>query len=291
MSVQVALDIFSGRPNPTVTLEGREAASLLERAQPTVRIELDESPTPPPTLGYRGILIDQDETADLPRLSRIRDNRLFGAGLAHHARDESLEEFLISDEGPFAQTETGIEVLSDLSELRDKALTTDWSDWSWLDDIIIPPWPAPCKCGPIYEPSWWNVPSRQPYNNCYNYATNYRTDTFAQPGRANGAMYSSLTCRSVQPAAVADKLIESPDADNRCPEEGHLVALVVWPGGDYHWYRKGEDGWWTHKPGSTAVTNLDNSGKKIVDPRTADRGPYTEFCTFMVVMHGHIKIG
>jgi len=36
--------------------------------------------------------------------------------------------------------------------------------------------------------------------------------------------------------------------------------------------------------------NVDNSGHLIPDPRTADRGPYTNFCTFMVVKHGHIKI-
>jgi len=36
--------------------------------------------------------------------------------------------------------------------------------------------------------------------------------------------------------------------------------------------------------------NLDNSGHLIPDPRTADRGPYTNFCTFVVVKHGHIKI-
>ena len=31
-------------------------------------------------------------------------------------------------------------------------------------------------------------------------------------------------------------------------------------------------------------------GNYISDPRNANRGPYTDFCTFMVVMHGHIKI-
>ena len=44
------------------------------------------------------------------------------------------------------------------------------------------------------------------------------------------------------------------------------------------------------KPGSTPVTNVDSSGNYIFDPRNANRGPYTDFCTFMVVMHGHIKI-
>jgi hypothetical protein len=94
----------------------------------------------------------------------------------------------------------------------------------------------------------------------------------------------------VRPAAIADGLIDSPAANNKCPGEGHLVALVIAPGSDFHWYRKGRNGYWTHKPGSTPVTNVDNSGAAISDPRTADRGFYTVFCTFMVVMHGHIKI-
>jgi hypothetical protein len=103
-------------------------------------------------------------------------------------------------------------------------------------------------------------------------------------------MYTQLTCASVRPAAVADGLIARPSANNRCPGEGHLVALVIAPGIDFHWYRKGRNGYWSHKPGSTPVINLDNSNHLIPDPRTADRGMYTQFCTFMVVMHGHIKI-
>ncbi len=57
-----------------------------------------------------------------------------------------------------------------------------------------------------------------------------------------------------------------------------------------NWYRKGRNGLWTHKPGGTQATNLDNSMNLITDPRTADRGGYTDFCTFMIVVHGHVKI-
>jgi hypothetical protein len=94
----------------------------------------------------------------------------------------------------------------------------------------------------------------------------------------------------VRPAAVADGLIAKPTARNRCPDEGHLVALVVAPGSDFHWYRKGRNGYWSHKPGNTPVINVDNSANLIADPRTADRAMYTQFCTFMVVMDGHVKI-
>ena len=74
------------------------------------------------------------------------------------------------------------------------------------------------------------------------------------------AQCTQLTCASVKPAAVKDELIDSPTADNKCPKEGHLVALVIAPGWDFHWYRKGRNKYWSHKPGSTAVTNIDNSG-------------------------------
>ena len=112
----------------------------------------------------------------------------------------------------------------------------------------------------------------------------------SQPGAAAGAMYTSLTCASVGPAAIADGVIARPTANNHCPKEGHLVALVIAPGIDFHWYRKGRNGYWSHKPGSTPVVHVDNGNHLIADPRTANRGMYTQFCMFMVVMHGHVKI-
>ena len=40
-----------------------------------------------------------------------------------------------------------------------------------------------CKCAPLYEPNWWNDNGQKQWNNnCYNYACDYRSDTFAQPG-------------------------------------------------------------------------------------------------------------
>jgi hypothetical protein len=93
----------------------------------------------------------------------------------------------------------------------------------------------------------------------------------------------------VHPAALRDDLEDAARANNKCPKEGHLVALVIAPQIDFHWYRKGRNGLWTHKPGGTPV-HLDNSGHTISDPRSANRGMYTDFCSFLVVHHGHIKI-
>ena len=289
MAVRIEIDIFSGRPNPVIELKGSEARQALERLRPVRRLERGEPGLPQlPTLGYRGLIVEQTEgkARGLPRSFRFAHGDLFGPRLLHRAEDEDFEEFVLRRAG-LAKLRPGKQ-MPDAVRAEIRRFRATRQNWP----LRKLPWPtkARCACAPLYEPDWWNVPDRQPFNNCYNYATNYRTDTFVQPGQAAGAMYTALTCASVRPAAVADELISSPRANNKCPKEGHLVALVIWPDVDFHWYRKGRNGYWSHKPGGTAVTNLDNSNVTIPDPRTADRGGYTHFCTFMVVMHGHIKI-
>lgn len=291
MALRITIDIFSGRPNPILELSGKQAREALERLHPAERLTRSEAAAPlESTLGYRGLLVEQVGTLarGLPRVFRVFDGRLFGTKLAHRASDGAFEEFIAGRTGRLKVAKGFEEYLRDemARSRRDHAHRHHHKHHHHHHKHH-------CHCAPLYEPLWWNDGwggQKQPNNNCYNYATNYRTDTFAQPGRAAGAMYTSLSCASVRPAAVADDLIATPAANNRCPKEGHLVALVIAPGYDFHWYRKGRNGYWSHKPGSTPVVDVDGSGNLIPDPRTANRGPYTVFCTFMVVMHGHIKI-
>lgn len=291
MTLRITIDIFSGRPNPVIELSGDEAKEALSRLQPSRELEKGEPLLPAePTLGYRGLIIEQiDERVEtLPEVFRLANGDLFGLGLAHKAQDENFEDFVFGSTGLITRLDLGQDLPDIIRAEKDR-----FREIRAKYKVKPEKWPKRrvCECGPRYEPAWWNDGGQKQWNNnCYNYATNYRTDTFAQPGRAAGAQYTLFTCANVTPAAAADDLIDSPGADNECPEEGHLVALVIWPAGDFHWYRKGRNGRWTHKPGSTPATNLDNSGVLIPDPRTADRGPYTDFCTFMVVRHGHIKI-
>lgn len=289
MALRITIEMFSGRENPVVELAGKEADDAVARLKPAASVTRDQAATAAaPLLGYRGLRVEQigARSRSLPRSFNVVEGAVFGEGVANRASDESFDQFFFGPKGPLRKVSPGIRKLLDQA----RPTAADARAALSLGPIIFPP-AVVCACAPLYEPTWWNDGGQKQHNNnCYNYATNYRTDTFAQPGRAAGAMYTALTCASVGPAAVKDDLIDSPTANNKCPKEGHLVALVIWPGGDYHWYRKGRNGLWTHKPGSTAVTNLDNKGKVITDPRTADRGPYTTFCTFMVVMHGHVKI-
>jgi hypothetical protein len=290
MALRITIDVFSGRPNPVVEVDGKQAREILERIKPVAALKKGAMPAPLSRLGYRGLIIEQTGAATraLPRVFRVAAGAIYGPDLAHTISDPEFEESFVKPRGLAG----GVKVTRDFPRLLQKEIRR-------LKEaqVIRAPrgFPRPikqtCRCAPLYEPAWWNDGGqRQGNNNCYNYATNYRTDTFAQPGQANGAMYTALTCASVRPAAIADALIHTPKANNRCPREGHLVALVIWPGVDFHWYRKGRNGMWTHKPGSTAATNVDNSGNLIPDPRTADRGGYTAFCSFMTVMHGHTKI-
>jgi hypothetical protein len=287
MPTRVTIDLFSGRPNPQFVLTGLEERELLERLAPTEKAK-KPSVLPEFHLGYRGLIIEQlgNAKSKIPTRVRVATGELFG-NTHYRTADPCVEEFVCGSTGPIRRANLSPAILD--------RLPMEIERLSKVRELLKPgriKWPIRerCPCGPLYEPSWWNDGGqRQWNNNCYNYGVNYRTDTFAQPGRAAGAMYTALSCAAVSTAALADDLLPAPD-DNKCPVEGHLVALVVAPGIDFHWYRKGRNGMWTHKPGSTPATNLDNSGKLIADPRTADRGMYTDFCSFMVVMHGHVKL-
>jgi hypothetical protein len=305
MPLRLTLDIFSGRPNPTVVVAGLEEEELLKRIQPSraTRRGPRAPAVPPSLLGYRGIIIERVPALAARTRGRARKTtgrRAFAApmrvagGFLYGTRggqptlDPFVDDFICGSTGPFRRAGLDDRFFDrcpeEIDRFRRLLPLYPWKRWPW------PIRPA-CACAPLWEPAWWNDAGQVQFNNnCYNYGTNYRSDTYAQPGLANNAMYNTISCADVKAGAIADALIDSPAANNKCPKEGHLVALVVGPDWDFHWYRKGRNGRWTHKPGGTEATNVDNSGNLITDPRTADRGDYTDFCTFMTVMHGHVKI-
>lgn len=140
----------------------------------------------------------------------------------------------------------------------------------------------PCT-PPPYNPGKWNDGGYIQYNNnCYNFSNDERTDTFAQPGRACGDMYHSLSCDEVHRAALCDGLVPIGSGSDPCPDDKHRVHLVIWPGRDYHWYRQDiPNGMWSHKPGSTPATDRDGSGYYISNPEIADTGYYTAHCGYL----------
>ena len=128
-------------------------------------------------------------------------------------------------------------------------------------------------------------------DNSYNYAVNIETGTYAQPGRGAGSTFLDLTGMAVRSAAVLDGLKDHEDesagsfpVDNNC-----LLVLTLVPGVDFHFYRRDDDGNWSHKLGKHPPTNLDNSGNVITDPRTADIGPY-KYVRFLSVCPRKVQI-
>jgi hypothetical protein len=303
MKLKITLDIFSGRPNPELIVSDSEAKKVLDAIAPSGKVKnlTNKSVQPPSGLGYRGVIVEQLDKAskEHPGRMQITHTNMFAATNFADLDGQAIESFLFNKLNRF----TGVPNKKEFKQYLEKEIKRFKKDWAVAAKIPIPIWPPIifnlCQCAPDPDIAWWNDGGViQGNNNCYNYASNYRTNTFAQPGRSAGQQYTSLSgCtvaagqRSAKDGAIADQLIDTPLADNKCPKKGHLVALVVAPNYDYHWFRKGPNGRWSHKPGSTAATITDNSGNLITDPRTADRGPYTQFCTFMQVLHGHIKIG
>jgi len=276
----VTLDVFSGRPNPTWTLSDKDKREFISRLAGKAVSAVHENEG---HLGFRGYIVwtvgDDDETATsagLPDMFRISSASFGGAAPAHW---EQLTQPLSSEEVGDAQewllTTAG-------GAVEDPVLEHVARQISGADPtgeaLSTPSATAACVISNTpYNPGFWNVPTVQPHNNCYNYAMNYRSNTFAQPGRISGHPNNVMQCANVATAANWDGCRAS------CSGPNKNVALVIWPGQDYHWYRLHSNGFWGHKPGGTAARNVDSLNRVIggaLNPQNCARGPYTIFCGY-----------
>ena len=68
--LKIVIDIFSGRPNPVIELTEKESRDVLAQMARLRPLERGEPSLPPgPTLGYRGLIVEQvgRPAARLPR--------------------------------------------------------------------------------------------------------------------------------------------------------------------------------------------------------------------------------
>lgn len=264
---EVELDVFSGRPNPRWVLTPGEAAEFSQRVlngtTPAVPVDVSEG-----NLGYRGFIIRASgaEAAALGSKGRAIVFRV-RSGLPGGPTDLSAEQFLLQ----------GVSGSSGLTDAEASAVSEqvmwDMAQSGSADQAAL----AAAGVCSLYYTSWddfsfWNG-TRKPDNNCYNYAANYASNTFAQPGRQGGQIFTALTVSAIKNAMERDGWVLSCDTSNL------RVALVIWPSVDYHFYRKNLNdagaNRWCHKPGQTNARNKDNSGNYITNPENCDRGPYT----------------
>ena len=130
-----------------------------------------------------------------------------------------------------------------------------------------------------YEPEKWNYDDNiKVSHNCYSYALGKIVrglESKAQPGYASGFKHienNNFSCKEFRKRLQKD----SPGSylekfDNACLPGFYKVFLALDPENDYHWWRQNSDSYWSHKPGSTNVTDLDASNKKIKNPFLSNR--------------------
>lgn len=158
------------------------------------------------------------------------------------------------------------------------------------------------------------------YANCYTYAMNDR-DRYNHGGDSPGERASGIpgsvdySSPSLDHERTRDyegykaQLLKGVEADgaiiagkDAAPLDGYYrVAVYAMPPDkmpksgdnswtDMHFVREDQDGGWSHKPGRTPVTNKDQDGKPITDPKTANLGGY-EFLTYVYVPEGGLDVG
>lgn len=295
--LKVEVDIFSGRPNPVwMVTDSDEVKSLLG-----VVGESGDAVAKPGAgfagLGYREVrlsLISDDEPRPrgVPGVFAVGSTAAANLAASGKLAQRVLEGMVRRRDVRLVQHE-----LTPLNKSLYEFVVTQMTRLLAKPPKLAPEPPRPpsnplrttvvdVKCKKCeyevsqYNPGFWNVASVQPHNNCYNYARNWRTDTFAQPGRAHGAQTGTMKCSNVTTAAMADGLKKRCDCLDIKEWPRRLMALVIAPNQDYHWYREQRGGFWGHKPGQTAARNVDNNGALVVNPETAARGPYTDFCGY-----------
>lgn len=279
MATVVTLNVFSGRPNPSWVLSDAQGSEMQERVQAVEQLSTHKPAGVVGGLGYRGFLVTRHATAPSGPLAMHIHGGIVDPGPGEAslvAGDRAIETWLLGTGSGHVDPEVATHVQEHLR--TPVALEAS---------VIVAPKLVCPQChaadAPVYNPGKWNIPSVQPYNNCYNYANDHITNTFAQPGRAHGHQATKMACPDVDAAAQADGLKNTPNFTGTLTAgHGWYVALVVWPNVDYHWYRQDKVGCWSHKPGGTAARNVDNSNQAITDPKTCNRGPYTQFCGYLI---------
>jgi hypothetical protein len=165
---------------------------------------------------------------------------------------------------------------------------------------------------PAYNPSKYNKRrSVRESHNCFAYAFDYiempdksKCDEkscdvpFHQPGYASGYPKWSNVRTKRCPELLArlrgdiPGLVAPVSFHDKCPAQSSKVAVIkTRKNTDYHFARQDNNGYWSHKPGGTEVTNLDASDRPIFRPDLADwdytkKGSdldYEVFCAYMCV--------
>ncbi|WP_158854289.1 hypothetical protein [Saccharothrix deserti] len=308
--LEVELDIFSGMPNPTWLLSDAQERELIERvtAYPD-QLSPEATDDEQFSLGYRGLLVRMIKLGD----GAWADTRLAsGVGLPLSFRvgsrpaDEPIADWLLGTAD--SVEESGVDdELKDIAR-RGVSLIQTSAEVARPTDDPGPPTEGenadqPYEGGEgdtgVRGSTWWNCgsnlfsanahyfndPAHVTRNNCYCFASNHLAGVrYALPGKRGGRPASVMSCGNVTDGLRADGWVDG------CQANTLTIAMVIWPGRDYHFYRLvtgAPNWWWGHKPGGTPAKYTDDCGHAIYQengvgyaPNNICRGGYTDFCGY-----------
>jgi hypothetical protein len=277
VAASVSINIFSGRENPTWNLVEAQTAEFVARLKSSTPALPVKEFSEIGKLGYSGITV---------RLLTPNSNfafLIYQEFIHEEAHVNNQQGRLINsnlEEWLFSLAESVLEpvVFNEAKLEREQSFrSTRGNGWS-------------STLNTTFDPSKWNNDwSIRASNNCYNYANDKITNTFAQPGRGSGKQYEKFRCADIIRAAVNDGEVDVMGVQN-VPIGSQLIALVVAPDHDFHWYRLDADNHWSHKPGTFTARNFDNSQNLILSPETCDRGRYSNFCGYFVCSSTNVRI-
>jgi hypothetical protein len=292
--IRVMIDAFSGRPNLHCILDGAKAKDIVQL------IRKDPSLATPVSnhfdgLGFRGIIVDS-----------LSSEKVFGSGLPHRLRIAGGGS--TNERGARGLATQIIDAMTDREPalVADRALVTTLK--TAANRSVRPSAPKRKSRKPAFSlkaepgkphvaavkardqtcyievdwlhPEFWSTPPVLYYNNCYNFASNWANNTFAQPGVGGGCGPAGLSVELLRYSIMCDGGLMWP----MCAQSGDaprcFMAACVWPGVDFHFYRFMAEGVWGHKPGCDTAREYDNSNNPIHDPGSCDRGDYTDFAGY-----------
>jgi len=281
MTTIVTIHMYSGVPNPTFELTPEQEDKIAEVLSQQNQKTLQQSPSSMGMLGYRGFEINSSQIEAIPQKTLIFDS-IVDIGESDEVNfidsNSTIESMLLE----FATPTIDAEEKEYIEEVIQKNVLGGVANSLENFQLMIVP--------PLNLGKWNNDPHVKRNNNCYNYANDKITNTFAQPGRGSGQTGPyPPTCQGTGSASERDGQVPVSSASST-PAQGHFVGLVIWPGRDYHWYRLDSNTRWSHKPGQTAARNTDNSGNLITNPKNCDRGPYTIWCGYYHCIPANTRI-
>lgn len=163
----------------------------------------------------------------------------------------------------------------------------------------------------VFEPQNWHACHDHNWQkcslnaNCYSYALNRPEYFWSVPGigfaKAEAKKY--IACfnnyfKEISLTEYRNELLQGAIRDGLIPihepidrECYYLTALFFAHNEyDFHWFRKDDNGFWSHKDGWHAVSNKDDEGDLINLPSKTTHSPYSIFGGFFLVPHKGIEL-